>query len=52
LGAPGCSAAGADPSVNFCPAIQAKKGGLPGILSNNLNTREHRNVQLGLKLTF
>jgi hypothetical protein len=53
LGAPGCSGpASADPTVNFCPAIQAKKGGLPGILLNSTNTREHRNVQLGVKLTF
>jgi outer membrane receptor protein involved in Fe transport len=53
LGDAGCpTVAGADPSVNFCPAIQAKKGGLPGVLLNSLNTREHRNVQLGLKLTF
>jgi hypothetical protein len=51
-GTAGCSAAGADPAVNLCPVVQAKKGGLPGILLNSINTREHRNVQLALKLTF
>ncbi|HET7205006.1 MAG TPA: hypothetical protein VFI95_00370, partial [Terriglobales bacterium] len=53
VGGPGCPAvAGAVPGVNTCPQVQAKKGGLPGILLPATNTREHRNVQLGLKLTF
>lgn len=53
VGGAGCPAAGgAVAGTNVCPAVQAKKGGLPGVLLNSANTREHRNVQLGLKLTF
>jgi len=48
VGDAGCPAVnGASPGTNVCPAIQAKKGGLPGILLNSINTREHRNIQLG-----
>jgi hypothetical protein len=45
---------GACPAIatTVCPVIQAKKGGLPGVLSNLTKTREHRNVQLAVKLTF
>jgi hypothetical protein len=53
VGQAGCPAtSGAALGVNLCPAVQAKKGGLPGILLPSINTREHRNVQLGLKLLF
>jgi carboxypeptidase family protein/TonB-dependent receptor-like protein len=53
VGQAGCPAAGgAVAGVNLCPVVQAKKGGLPGILLNSVNTREHRNVQLAIKLTF
>jgi hypothetical protein len=53
VGQAGCNGGGgAVAGTNVCPAIQAKKGGLPGVLLNSINTREHRNVQLAVKLTF
>jgi hypothetical protein len=46
-------ASGAAPGVNLCPAVQAKKGGLPGILLPSINTHEHRNVQaIGIEAAF
>ncbi|HYG97684.1 MAG TPA: carboxypeptidase regulatory-like domain-containing protein [Terriglobales bacterium] len=44
-GSPGCPAGGGD-----CPVVQAKRGGLG--LNPGSDTRERRNVQLGVKLTF
>jgi hypothetical protein len=43
---------GSSADVSTGQIVQAKKGGLPGILLNSTNTREHRNVQLALKLIF
>jgi outer membrane receptor protein involved in Fe transport len=53
IGGAGCGAvAGAVAGTNLCPVVQAKKGGLPGVLSTATNTHEHRNLQLAIKLNF
>jgi hypothetical protein len=45
-GSGGCPSTGAD----VCPLVIAKKGGLG--LNPTLDTRERRNMQLGVKITF
>jgi hypothetical protein len=53
IGDTGCGAVpGAVAGTNVCPVVQAKKGGLPGVLSTATNTHEHRNLQLAIKLNF
>ena len=53
VGTAGCGAVpGAVAGTNVCPVVQAKKGGIPGVLSNATNTHEHRNLQLAIKLNF
>ncbi|HZR28749.1 MAG TPA: carboxypeptidase regulatory-like domain-containing protein [Terriglobales bacterium] len=53
IGTAGCPAvAGAVAGTNVCPVVQAKKGGLAGVLSPATNTHEHRNMQFAIKLNF
>jgi len=53
VGSVGCNAvAGAAAGVNVCPLVQAKKGGIPGVLSPATNTHEQRNMQFALKVNF
>ena len=43
---------GSAADVGTSQIVPAKKGGLPGVLSQATNTHEHRNLQLAVKLNF
>ena len=43
---------GSSADVGSSQIVQAKKGGIAGVLSTATNTHEHRNMQLAIKLNF